>query len=332
MANCNATTLLAEARQLSGLSEKQLDMAVAVLLKRWFENTETASELLLQAKCFQCLSKKQLLIAWAQLLCRTVEPDTLFSYQPESAIVSWVDDNGSFSGTLSQLKSTADIGSITSITFPNGDVTSVSYLSALPVLSVLNISGNPIDSFDLSGCGSLTQLFGANCQLAGTLDLTSCPTLIDVYVNGNAGVTGITLTGLAALSRLDINNCLITGTLDVSPCTALTILNCQNNNGLTDITFPPVPILTNLNSDDAEYSFGDLDVSSCTLLTYLNLRGTGTSQAGVNTILVNLVANGLDGGYADLSYQTPPAAPSGAGAAALITLTGYPNPWTILTD
>ena len=376
MANCNATTLLAEARQLSGLSEKQLDMAVVVLLQRWSENTDTASELLLEARCFQCLNKKQLLIAWAQLLCRTVESDTPFSYQPESATVSWVDENGSFSGTLSQLKSTADIDSITSITFPNGDVTSVSYLSALPVLSVLNISGNPIDSLDLSGCGTLTQLLGQNCQLAGALDLSPCTNLTTVRLSDNTSLTGLVTTGLGFLSIIVCERCDITGNVDLSPhttltyvdysdnanltgldvsdlasltdlyfgecsvsgvydisdCVSLTDMECNQNVGITAITFPVAPVLTYLSCFFCDFNNEDLDLSACSLLTSLNCNTNAISILGVNTILTNLVTFGLDGGTANLSLQNPPAAPSGAGAAAVITLTGYPNPWTILTD
>ena len=189
MANCNTTELLAEARQLSGLSEKQLDMAVAVLLQRWSENTDTASELLLEAKCFQCLSKKQLLIALAQLLCRmmdTTPPTPVFSYEPSSASVDWTyaDLVPHNAVDLEEFYAVADLATVFHLDLSSSGITSISNLSLLPLLEALYATSNPLTSVDVSGCMSLTSVY---MNINSLTPITASEILCSLDVNGLNG-------------------------------------------------------------------------------------------------------------------------------------------------
>ena len=69
MATCNATELLAEAKCLMCLSEKQLDLVTMQLMREWTGDTSTPNQLMNDARCFNCLDTKQLDMAQAQLLC-----------------------------------------------------------------------------------------------------------------------------------------------------------------------------------------------------------------------------------------------------------------------
>ena len=215
MANCNATELLAEARHLSGLSEKQLDMAVVVLLRRWTSNTETASHVLWHARRFQGLNRKQLLIAWAQLLCRAIDTDPpttcSFSYIPASSTITWQDAGVPQSGNLSFFTSNADIPSVWNVTLNGQGITSAACLSGLISLRQIDLSNNLISSVDIDGCSSLLFL--------------------DCYLNPN--ITGLSLIGATALTSVNCAGCSIAGPVDVSVCPAITFLDCSGNGMLS---------------------------------------------------------------------------------------------------
>ncbi len=69
MAACDPAALLADGACFSCLTEKELDIAIAELLRQWAGSTATPEELLEAGACFECLETKQLEIAQAQLLC-----------------------------------------------------------------------------------------------------------------------------------------------------------------------------------------------------------------------------------------------------------------------
>lgn len=110
-----------------------------------------------------------------------------------------------------------------------------------------------------------------------------------------------------------------------------------NNAALTSLNFPALRTLDN----------GVLDFTNCSLLTDITslfgltlVKNLSTIQinnalttAAVNAFLVAMAANlsvASTGSTIDLSNQSPPAPPSGAGAAAKTTLQGYGL--TVLTD
>lgn len=69
MATCSASTLLASGRCFDCLTEKQLDIAIAQLLREWLGSSPTPETLLASGACLDCLDTKQLEIVQAQLLC-----------------------------------------------------------------------------------------------------------------------------------------------------------------------------------------------------------------------------------------------------------------------
>ena len=69
MATCNVTELLADAKCLMCLSEKQLDLVTMQLIREWGGDTSTPGQLLNDARCLNCLDTKQIDLATVQLLC-----------------------------------------------------------------------------------------------------------------------------------------------------------------------------------------------------------------------------------------------------------------------
>lgn len=69
MATCSAATLLADGSCFQCLTERQLDIAIAQLLRVWLGSSPTPEELLADGKCMDCLTTRQLEIVQAQLLC-----------------------------------------------------------------------------------------------------------------------------------------------------------------------------------------------------------------------------------------------------------------------
>lgn len=69
VATCDPSALLSAGKCFDCLTEKQLDIAIVELLRRWLGSSPTPDELLASGKCFDCLTTKELEIAQAQLLC-----------------------------------------------------------------------------------------------------------------------------------------------------------------------------------------------------------------------------------------------------------------------
>lgn len=69
VATCDPSDLLVAGKCFDCLTEKELDIAIAQLLREWLGSSPTPEELLASGKCFDCLETKDLEIAKAQLLC-----------------------------------------------------------------------------------------------------------------------------------------------------------------------------------------------------------------------------------------------------------------------
>jgi len=69
MASCSPSDLLAAGKCFECLTEKQLDIAIAQLLRQWLGGSPSVESLLASGACFSCLTTKELEIAKAQLLC-----------------------------------------------------------------------------------------------------------------------------------------------------------------------------------------------------------------------------------------------------------------------
>jgi hypothetical protein len=69
MATCSVSGLLESGKCLACLTEKELDVVIAQLLRQWAETSATASELMASGKCLACLTTQELGVIQAQLLC-----------------------------------------------------------------------------------------------------------------------------------------------------------------------------------------------------------------------------------------------------------------------
>ncbi len=72
-------------------------------------------------------------------------------------------------------------------------------LSGLTHLSSLDLSSNPLSAIDLSRLPRLSSLDLANCELAGTLDVTANVRLTHLNVSGNAALTEVNAAGITGL-------------------------------------------------------------------------------------------------------------------------------------
>lgn len=154
-----------------------------------------------------------------------------------------------------------------------------------------------VTNVGLNTDGSVTSISG----------LAALPTLSELDATGNSGLTTLDVTGCVALTYLDCSDNNLADLFGVSSCTALTNLYCYGNSYLTA-----------------------LDVAGLSVLTYLDCGSNALTVPTVNTILGDLVSGGATGGTVDLSLQTPPAPPSGAGITAATTL--GTRGWTVTTD
>ncbi len=86
----------------------------------------------------------------------------------------------------------------------------------------------------------------------------------------------------------------------------------------------------NLSSLDLYYCYAltTLDISGCPNLQYIYTYDCGMSEAMVDQLLTDLVGNGTEDGYADLSgNNAPPSNPDGLALKAILISRG----WTIYT-
>ena len=167
---------------------------------------------------------------------------------------------------------------------------------------------------------------------AGFYQYADLPSLDVIHsIAGLASVTGLsTLPSRTAL--FDQGTGLITS-LDASNCL---LLNSIGGGGslLADLNISGCVSYANLDIP-ATSGFGNVssvDITGCTSLVVVSANGNKLPVNVVNAILVELLANGQTDGFTNLSGQTPPAPPTGAGADAVIALRALTPPWTVITD
>ena len=115
-------------------------------------------------------------------------------------------------------------------------------------LKTLEISLAEIDSLDLSGMTTLTELKAYN-RAIGKIDLTNCTSLNYVYlykVSSSDVTPSIKLKGCTALTKLDIEESQING-VDLTDLKNLETLYCTNNKLLTQIDLSNNKKLTFIN-------------------------------------------------------------------------------------
>ena len=136
-------------------------------------------------------------------------------------------------------------------------------------------------------------------------------------------MTSLDVTGCIALARLDCNTNSLTA-LDASTCTLVNYLSCYSN-ALTSIDVAGLTSLAFLLCGNNALT--TLDLSGNPLLTCLDISNNLLPQDAVDAILAQLVTNGQEEGWVNLSGNVPP---SDAGQASAATLVGLS--WTVTVD
>jgi hypothetical protein len=245
------------------------------------------------------------------------------------------------------------------------DITGNHDLSMLPGLGgVFQIYSNPLLTgiTHTASTQTLSQYYLNGCDISGTHDLSMFPNLEGaLHLYSNSNLTGVTLpTTIGIFSQVLIHNCDLQGTLDLSMLPGLGgFLQLQSNSLLTGVTFPltsqtfknNVNSINNyaftLNNCDMGYS-SFLPLSGATLdVNYvqgatIDLSNNNMLASEVNHYLVdfdnistNLNPSGWTGTTLNISgTNAAPDSSSGGfdGVAALSSLTGGTNNWTITTS
>ena len=249
---------------------------------------------------------------------------TAIPFSSLTALTTFVGTGATSAGTVSFAGDT----SLTSLTLAAATTLDLSGCSALATFDASGLHG--LTSVDIDGSG-LTTLIVHSDNLA-TFSCANCAALTQFEIAGTSGggspclVTSLDFTTLTSLAEVDIwaplssadlsHNTTMDGvniqfatfaSIDLSHNTVLTTLILNNNANLASISLPSLVLV-----NDCEVTGGMLPTST------------------VNAILVALAAGSVSGGFCDLRGQTPAAPPSGAGAAAVITLQG--RAWNVNTD
>jgi hypothetical protein len=155
-----------------------------------------------------------------------------------------------------------------------------------------NDSGNLAYFYAHADIPSVVVLYFSDALLSSFTNLSALPNL-----------AALSCSGSFALTQIDISYCLKLTTLAAPTC------------GLTSVS----------------------GLQTCPLLNNVDVSGDGTGISKlpvsvVNYILQTLLAGGLTGGACFTFSQTPPAPPSGAGAAAKAALLAEVPAWNVVTD
>lgn len=192
-------------------------------------NTPLTKELAEKAKCYKCIPRGRVKQVVIYLLCKWLKKKVIFSFEPASKNIQWSDKNGAHVGNLAAFNAIADKSTVTNIDASFSGLTSITGLSALPLLSGLAVPNNNLTSLDVSHCFNLVLLgFGSN-SITSITGLSDCH-LLDQLLCDNNPLGTLNLTGLSALTALLADHDGLTS-LNVSPCPNLgtTALICNNN-------------------------------------------------------------------------------------------------------
>lgn len=219
-------------------------------------------------------------------------PGFFFSYTPNTATITWTDNNGSgLEGDLAFFNANADIASVSVVSLFSVGITSISHIQSLPALTQLTVATNPaLTVLDVSGMPALTVILASNCGLI-TPNLTGCTglTVLDFSFNAITSITGLStctalttflafnnlfatlnLTTNTALATLDLSNNLLTAVTGLAALTALVDVNLDGNPNLVVGTVASPSINT--------FFFGNGGGTSDVVFSVLVSPGGATSQ------------------------------------------------------
>lgn len=163
--------------------------------------------LLAAARCYQCIPKPVMQSAMISLLCQWANNLTppVFRWEPESAILNWVDSGGPHVDNFSGFNASADISTLTQLHFTNHDVVAIYGLSSLPALFVLEVISDFIGSLDCSNCTTVFSVSTTTSTNIISLNLSGCTALVSCNCSDNA-IDTLTLVGCVNLTDLDCHN------------------------------------------------------------------------------------------------------------------------------
>lgn len=259
--------------------------------------TCTPSNLALSAKCFCGIPRRdsRAILIYALCLVAQVGLSKGFRYEPASAIISWIDVFNPFgtSGDLATFLATANIPTVTGVTWPNHDVTAIHRLNALPALTSINISGNGgINSLNASGCLNLTtitannsSLISVNCSgdtalvtlliqnsFVSSLNINGCVNLVTINA-GYTSIPSIDVSGFTSLISLYTNDNVEILTILAAGCTSLTFMAASNDTALTHADMTNCTALQSAFFDGI-LSVCTVDLINCNALTNLDTFGS----------------------------------------------------------
>jgi hypothetical protein len=172
-------------------------------------------------------------------------------------------------------------------------ITTITGLQNLPNLQVFYADFNGLQTVDLSGLTSLTDVDVSDCVIPGTstksltsVNLTGCTAITELRVddsdfsaNGLSSIIG--LSDLINLEFLDIDQCGLSGTIDVSGFPALDFIDVGGNVNVTEVIITGSQPIIEFVARNCNFSANGLSsivgLSDLTSLAELDINGCGLS-------------------------------------------------------
>ena len=239
---------------------------------------------------------------------------TLMPYLTKLTIQNATIDSLSHLSTLGKLV----VLDLTGSKFPVADM---SVLTSLPSLSSLTMSGCSLSTIEgLGGAQYLTYLDLSNNTLRNLDVLTNMTSLAEINLNHNAVTDLAALAGLPNLVKLSVNFNALSSLSPVSSCVRLTHLEADNNN-LTSLSgIEKLPLLNHLSVDYNDLT--DVSVLSGNVeLTNLSIASNALTDISALSTLTMLKVFDFSGNQ----IAALPAWPDGC---ALTTIDGSYNALT----
>ena len=270
------------------------------------------------------------------------------SYTPATDIITWTDIDGVDNGNLTYFHNSASKSTVTDISINNQSITSLIIGNELPNLINLSCYSNALLSLDMSYTTTLQQIecyennlssldvtnnlsltyldcydnnlssldvtnnlsltyLDCDTNPIGTLDVTNNTQLTNLYCNDN-GLSVLDVSNNSLMISLDCNsNSLIT--LDVTNLTVLKYLVCTNNVLTSLLGVNNNSNLILLWAQDNQLT--SVDISNNLALPYVDIHSNLLTQGSVDTLLSQLVANGVNGPAFAYFNGTGNASPTG---------------------
>ena len=115
-----------------------------------------------------------------------------------------------------------------SMFMPDKNIRSLEGIQYFSYLEVLTIDGCPLETFDLSACYRLKELWCSGCKLKEIND-DKLPSGLELLVcSKNPGLTKVDVSAQYRLTRLNCSHCQISD-LSIARMGALEELDCRNN-------------------------------------------------------------------------------------------------------